>query len=587
MKIGIFFGGPAREREISFAGGKTAMENIDKALFTPVPIFVDSLGNFIILHESLVYSASIRDFYPPKSYQGEYQIYVESLGELSIEEKTKMIAEVGQLITPEQFKQYFDFAFIAMHGPACEDGSIQGLLEWYGIPYSGPSVMGSSIGIDKIAQNDLIRLAVGLDKKTATLTREQFDSQDKAVVFEHIKGQVGLPFVVKAPHQGSSIGVAFVKQDTVEAFEKAVKQCFFIREVSKNEWETSDKTAYVQRMANLDEGTGFPVALGEELIYHPATLLAKLNAHFAQSEANAVLVSSNAEDAVLFESFVKGQEFSCGVIQTPDCESVALPPTEIIAAVEVFDFKAKYQSSATRKRIPILTSLENLQKVQADVKKAFDALKFGVCTRIDGFLTPEGNVLLHDPNTIPGMSPTSLIFKQMAEIGLNVTDAITYFIRQSIRERIRTGKNTIKFQQLLQVLDKAIAQRIAGLSQRKQVALVFGGFSAEAREESFLQAKKVYGSLASSADVAVHLIFVSGETATTASYYQLPVNLLFKEFAEDIVKGLDGVIHPLIEETRAKATAITLHFTGQLMNNVQEITAETLATFDEQVDVLA
>jgi len=52
-----------------------------------------------------------------------------------------------------------------MHGPACEDGSIQGLLEWYGVPYSGPSLMGSSIGIDKIAQNDLIRLAVGLDKK--------------------------------------------------------------------------------------------------------------------------------------------------------------------------------------------------------------------------------------------------------------------------------------------------------------------------------------------------------------------------------------------------------------------------------------
>jgi len=48
MRIGIFFGGPAREREISYAGGKTAYENIDKALFTPVLVFVDSLGNFIL-----------------------------------------------------------------------------------------------------------------------------------------------------------------------------------------------------------------------------------------------------------------------------------------------------------------------------------------------------------------------------------------------------------------------------------------------------------------------------------------------------------------------------------------------------------
>jgi D-alanine-D-alanine ligase len=58
MKIGIFFGGPAREREISFAGGKTAMENIDKSLFDPVPIFVDGCSMLLrfgifILHNPI------------------------------------------------------------------------------------------------------------------------------------------------------------------------------------------------------------------------------------------------------------------------------------------------------------------------------------------------------------------------------------------------------------------------------------------------------------------------------------------------------------------------------------------------------
>jgi D-alanine-D-alanine ligase len=582
MKIGIFFGGPAREREISFAGGKTAMENIDKSLFTPIPVFVDGNGNFIILNEALVYSSSIRDFYPPQSYQGDYQIYSESLGQLSDEALEAMIATIGIRITPDKFKAYFDFAFIAMHGPACEDGSIQGLFEWYGIPYSGPSVMGSSIGIDKIAQNDLIKLAVGLDKKTATLTRQQFNTEDIAVLFESIKSQVGLPFVVKAPHQGSSIGVAFVKKDDVNDFEKAIKQCFFIREVSLDEWQSTNKKEFVQRMANLDEGIGLPVALNNELIYHPAVLLEKLDQHFAENLPTAVLVSSNAEDAILFESFVKGQEFSCGVIQTPDCVSVALPPTEIIAAVEVFDFKAKYQSSATRKRIPIETSLDNLHKVQADVKKAFDSLKFGVCTRIDGFLTPEGNVLLHDPNTIPGMSPTSLIFKQMAEIGLNVTDAITYFIRQSIRERIRTGKNTIKFQLLLDTLDKAIAQRIEGLKNRNKVAFVFGGFSPEAQEASYAEARKVYGKIAATSENIPIPIFVTGQSAATASLYVLPTNLMFKEFAEDIVKALDGSVHPLIVQTRKNAEAITLHFTGQLVGEVSSIEASSLSTLCQQ-----
>lgn len=574
MKIGIFFGGPAREREISFAGGKTAMENIDKSLFEPIPVFVDGCGNFILLNPELVYAASIRDFYPPQSYQGAYRIYSESLGEMSDDELLSMISTVGTKISPDKFSEYFKFAFIAMHGPACEDGSIQGLLEWYGIPYSGPSLMGSSIGIDKIAQNDLIKLAVGLDKKTTALTRAYFEANDSAKVFEEIKEKVGLPFVVKAPHQGSSIGVSFVKKDSVEDFEKAVKQCLFIREISENEWNSVNKQEFVQRMANLDEGIGLPVSMNGEVIYHPSELLEKLDKNLSETQKIVQLISMNSEDAVLIEGFIKGQEFSCGVIQTPDCESVALPPTEIIANVEVFDFKAKYQSSATRKKIPVDTSLENNQKIQHEVKATFDALKFGVCTRIDGFLTPDGRVILHDPNTIPGMSPTSLIFKQMAEIGMNVTDAITYFIRQSIRERIRASKNTFKFQRLLDKLDLAITTRVSELPNRKKVAVVFGGFSLENQEESFVKARKAFGKLAASTEYVPTPIFVTLD----GQYHQLPINLMFKEFAEDIVKLLDGEVHPLIVSTRKNAEAITLHFTGKLMEKVKVI--ESLEGFD-------
>jgi len=574
MKIGIFFGGSAREREISFAGGKTAIENIDKALFEPIPIFVDGCGNFILLNSELVYAASIRDFYPPQSYQGDYRIYSESLGQISDDELLTMTSSIGTKISPDKFSKYFEFAFIAMHGPSCEDGSVQGLLEWYGIPYSGSSLMGSSIGIDKIAQNDLIKLAVGLDKKTTTLTRAYFEANDLVKVFEEIKGKVGLPFVVKAPHQGSSIGVSFVKKDSIDEFEKAAKQCFFIREVSENEWNSVDKHEFVQRMANLDEGIGLPVSMNGEVIYHPSELLDKLNQTLNKKNKVVQLISMHSEDAVLIEGFVKGQEFSCGVIQTPDCESIALPPTEVIAGVEVFDFKAKYQSNTTRKKIPVDTSLENNQKIQYDVKATFDALKFGVCTRIDGFLTPDGRVILHDPNTIPGMSPTSLIFKQMAEIGMNVTDTITYFIRQSIRERIRASKNTFKFQKLLDKLDLDIAERIVEMPNRKKVAVVFGGYSLENQEDSFVKARKVFGKLAASTEYLPIPVFVTLE----GKYHQLPINLMFKEFAEDIVKLLDGSTHPLIVSTRKNAEPITLHFTGKLMENIKVI--DSLKGFD-------
>jgi D-alanine-D-alanine ligase len=126
MRIGVFFGGPSREREISFAGGKTAFEYLDKSLFKPVPIFVDSFGRFIKLEHSLMYSKEIRDFYPAKSNQtDDFNTYIESFPELAYK---PVSPEIGILLSPDQFKDYFDFAFLAMHGPDCEDGAIQGLL---------------------------------------------------------------------------------------------------------------------------------------------------------------------------------------------------------------------------------------------------------------------------------------------------------------------------------------------------------------------------------------------------------------------------------------------------------------------------
>ena len=569
MKIGIFFGGPAREREISYSGGKTALENIDKSLFTPIPVFVDCCGNFIILNEENIYKPSIRDFYPPQEYQPKgYSVYVESLGKLTDNEWDTLIAKVGQKITPDQFHKYFDFAFIAMHGPGAEDGSIQGLLEWYSIPYSGPGILGSGVGIDKIAQNDMLKLAVGLDKKVATLSKTDWDSQSHQALFEQVKEKVGLPFVVKAPHQGSSIGVAFVKKDDLADFEKAVGQCLFIKEVSAAEWNNLDaatKQKFVQSIANLDEGIGFPLSIENEVFFDPLKLFEKLELELS-TKKKVELISTNREDAVLFESFVYGQEFSCGVIQTPDCEAVALPPTEIVKVVEVFDFNSKYKPGATRKKLPIDTNLENNINVQKAVKLAFENLGFGVCTRIDGFLTPNGTVVLHDPNTIPGMSPTSLIFKQMAEIGLNVTDAITYFIRQSIRERIRTGKMTFKFNRLLEKLDLAITERKANLKNRKKVELIIEGNNLEDLDESYAKARKEFGKISASTD-SLPISYLKWEGKT----YQLPTQLMFRDYAEDLLKLIEAPVHPLIALTRENAKSITQHFVGEVDFEVKEI----------------
>ena len=569
MRIGILFGGPAREREISFAGGKTAVAHINKALFQPVPIFVDGLGNFILIKEELLFQESIRDFYPPKSFQkAPFSVYMESLSDLSEAEIEKIISSIGQKIRPEEFYRHIDFAFIAMHGPGCEDGSIQGLLEWYGIPYSGPGLLGSAIGIDKAKQNEWLKKSVGLEKKFFVLQRNDYEKYGRETLFEQIKKEIGIPFVAKAPHQGSSIGLAFVKKDSLEDFDQAMKKCLFCQEIYREQWlqySSEDKELLLQKMVNLDEGIGFPVVFQQKIYPHPSQLLIDLETYFVQTVTKASIQSIHSEDAILLESFVNGGEFSCGVIQTPKGKSVALPPTEIVIdeSVEVFDFNAKYKSKATRKRIPMEASLAHLMAIQSQVKQAFEDLGFGVCTRIDGFLSTEGEIILHDPNTIPGMSPSSLIFKQMAEIGLNVTDSITYFIRQSIRERLRTGKNYHAFRMLLEKLDKNIQDTLKIKSESKKIQIEISGENAAALDLSFQQAKNRANELAALGiqdfELVTPMEMEEGEVLFTLNTAQIS-----KDSAMEMMETIKKGIHPLIANTRQHAESITRFYTNSI-----------------------
>ncbi len=559
MRVGVFFGGPSREREISFAGGKTAFEYLDKQLFEPVPVFVDSFGRFIKIQHHLMYEAQIRDFYPSKDLQtGGFSAYIESFPHLASEPVPQ---NIGTLLDPSHFKEHFDFAFLAMHGPDCEDGAIQGLLEWHRIPYSGPGVMGSAVGIDKILQNEMIALVNGQQKKSWTLRYDQWVEREYGILFQVLKKHLGLPLVIKAPHQGSSIGVAIVKEDSLDAFVSAINQCFFQLPVRKNEWETLDVTAkqqWAQRIANLDEGIGFPLAVnGAKTISHPQELIEELETTFASNEGSVMLSSTNGEDQVLIEEFINGQEFSCGCIQFDDGKPLALPPSEVIKMVEVFDFNAKYKPGASRKRIPVDATLEKNQEIQKVIAEVFEQLGINVCVRIDGFLTADGTILLHDPNTIPGMSPTSFIFKQMAEIGLTVTQALTYFIRQSIRERIRSGKNTWVLRHQLTALDEKI-------SLAKAIRRPYKGILFEANDTEYALARLKYGKI----NAAGKYLAVPVLHGADGKYYQLPNPLMFKEYITDVEPLLSGERHPLLTETAARAAATTAFYAGHIQDKV-------------------
>src|ERR1700741_3014705 len=117
LKIGIIFGGQSKEREISFAGGRTVYDNLNKSLFEAIPVFVDSFGNFIELHWEFVYKGTIRDFYPPVEFlpaKSDFQLYAENLGNLSLEEQNKLIDKIGKKLSLRELKEKIDFAFLCL-----------------------------------------------------------------------------------------------------------------------------------------------------------------------------------------------------------------------------------------------------------------------------------------------------------------------------------------------------------------------------------------------------------------------------------------------------------------------------------------
>lgn len=592
MKIGIFFGGPSREREISFAGGRTVYDNLNKKLFTPVPVFVDSLGQFILLDWQYLYKGTVRDFYPPFEFLPNsthgFQIYIESLGKLSTAEMNELIAKVGRKIEPSEFNSLFDFAFLALHGPYGEDGSIQGILEWHGIPYTGSGILPSAIGIDKLVQKKLMT-AAGFEGPTfTTLSRDEWEqTTNKQDLLTALTSKLGETFVVKAPHQGSSIGISVLTKPSLEEFEKAIEKSFFIHRIEKAEWTSADEQEKVRHLAQLTdirEGIGFPAETPQgQVFYHPEVLLEFLNDHFKTSNDTVFLSPEDTEDSIIIESFIKGEEFSCIVVRNENGKALALPPTGIVKKTDLFDYRSKYLPGMSRKVTPIDLPTEEINRIRKSCENLFDALNFDVYARLDGFYATDGKIFLNDPNTTSGMMPSSFFFHQAAEIGLNPSQFLTYIIRTSLQERMHAGKKVAKLKRLLAALDLKINADHSSETRKTRIAVVMGGYSSE-RHISVESGRNIYEKLSSSEKYEPIPVFLTGDSENI-ELYLMPVNIMLKDNADDIREKVKAVYkkHPVIQQIQEEGKDLTKRYVSRVISEPKKITLPELADMADAV----
>lgn len=208
IKVGIIFGGKSTEHEVSLQSAKNVISALDREKYEPVLIGIDKTGKW------------------HRSTEADYLLHSEnpkfiSLNKRGAQEMGLVTGDERALIALENNrKEPLDVVFPVLHGPLGEDGTMQGLLKLMNIPFVGPSVLGSAIGMDKDVQKRLLRDAgISIAKFMTARIKDR-----NRISFLEAKKKVGLPLFVKPANAGSSVGISKVK---VEGdFKKAIALAF-------------------------------------------------------------------------------------------------------------------------------------------------------------------------------------------------------------------------------------------------------------------------------------------------------------------------------------------------------------------------
>lgn len=263
-------------------------------------------------------------------------------------------------------RKKIDKVFIALHGAGGEDGCIQGLLECLDISYTGSDVLSSAVAMNKV-------LSAKIYKNSKILTPDFFDFKrgewlkEKRRIIKLVKTQIGFPLVVKPVDQGSSVGVYIIKKE-------------------------------------------------KDLI-------------------PAISKSFQTSNWLMAQKFIKGEETTCGVLEK-NGKAFALPPTRIVANIgQFYDYKSKYKNGGSTHICPADVKSAINRKIQALAVQSHLALGCRGMSRTDFFVTKKnrrsalgGKIYVIETNTIPGMTPMSLLPEAAGKMGISFSKMLDLII---------------------------------------------------------------------------------------------------------------------------------------------------------------
>ena len=203
IRVAVLYGGRSGEHEVSLISAASVIKNLDKSRYEIIPIAIDKAGRWLLQDMAMI-GANATSL--PVN-QDALSVVLPPFPA----EKGTQLAVLGSGGSGKQLENArIDVVFPVMHGPLCEDGTIQGLLELADVAYVGCGVLASAIGMDKDVAKRLAQLAGITVVPWVTLRRGSYEITAEAV-HKDIAERLGFPCFVKPANMGSSVGVAKVK----------------------------------------------------------------------------------------------------------------------------------------------------------------------------------------------------------------------------------------------------------------------------------------------------------------------------------------------------------------------------------------
>lgn len=374
-RIVVMYGGKADEHSISCISAASALRALDTDKFEAIPVGITKDGKWIVNGENPLGWSLDEGLPTVEKTPGAKDVVLE----VALGQDGFFAREDDGTLTPFG---HVDAVFPVLHGPYGEDGTIQGLFEMMGVPYVGCGVLASAACMDKHYTKVLLAAAgipvapgITLDARSFDKASE-FKTDADAIMAQVSEAGLQYPLFVKPSRAGSSFGVTKVEHEG-DAAELAAA----VYEASRHDWR------------------------------------------------------------ILVEQGIDAREIECAVLCPKAGEAPqASWPGEIVLDKraegddQFYDFDSKYMNSdASHVEVPASLPEETLNRVRETAKKAFIAVDGAGLSRVDTFVTADGEVMVNEINTMPGFTPISMYPKAWEATGVSYTDLITTLIEGVLR----------------------------------------------------------------------------------------------------------------------------------------------------------